>query len=86
MDWILDDIRRRGIETEDLQANLLDHICCIIESELEENGDFGQFYSSVITRFYKHELIEVEEETQSLLLFKNYYTMKKIMMTSGTQP
>ena len=84
MDWILDDIRRRGIETEDLQANLLDHICCIIESELEENGDFGQFYSSVITRFYKHELIEVEEETQSLLLFKNYYTMKKIMMTSGT--
>ncbi len=84
MDWILDDIRRRGIETEDLQANLLDHICCIIESELEENGDFGQFYSSVITRFYKRELIEVEEETQSLLLFKNYYTMKKIMMTSGT--
>ncbi len=83
-DWILDDIRRRGIETEDLQANLLDHICCIIESELEENGDFGQFYSSVITRFYKRELIEVEEETQSLLLFKNYYTMKKIMMTSGT--
>ncbi len=84
LDWILDDIRRRGIETEDLQSNLLDHICCIIESELEENGDFGQFYSSVITRFYKTELIEVEEETQSLLLFKNYYTMKKIMMTSGT--
>lgn len=84
MDWILDDIRRRGIETEDLQVNLLDHICCIIESELEANGDFGQFYSSVITRFYKRELIEVEEETQSLLLFKNYYTMKKIMMTSGT--
>lgn len=84
IDWILDDIRRGGIETEDLQSNLLDHICCIIESELEENGDFEQFYSSVITRFYKQKLIEVEEETQSLLLFKNYYTMKKIMMTSGT--
>jgi hypothetical protein len=82
--FILDDLRRRGIETEDLQLNLLDHICCIIEGELEANGDFGQFYSSVITRFYKRELMEVEEETQSLLLFKNYYTMKKIMMTSGT--
>jgi len=84
LDWILDDIRRRGIETEDLQVNLLDHICCIIESELEENGDFGQFYSSVISRFYKRDLKEVEEETKSLLLFKNYYAMKKIMMTSGT--
>ena len=83
IEWILDDIRRRGIVTEDLQANLLDHICCITESELEENGDFGQFYLSVITRFYKRDLIEVEEETQSLLIFKNYYTMKKIMLTSG---
>ena len=79
LDWMLDDIRRRGIETEDLQVNLLDHISCIIENELEENGDFGQFYSTVITRFYKRELMEVEEETQSLLLFKNYYAMKKIM-------
>ena len=84
IDWILDDLRRRGIETEDLQLNLLDHICCIVEGELEENGDFGQFYSTIITRFYKRELMEVEEETQSLLLFKNYYTMKKVMMTSGT--
>lgn len=84
IEFILDDIRRRGIETEDLQSNLLDHICCIIESELEENGDFGQFYQSVIPRFYRRELREVELETQSLLMFKNYYSMKKIMFAGGT--
>jgi len=84
MDFILGDIRARGVETEDLQLNLLDHICCIIEQQLEENGDFGQFYSATIRKFYKDELREIEQETQSLLTNKNYYVMKKIMIYSGT--
>lgn len=83
IDFILDDIRARGIETEDLQYNLLDHICCIVEHELEENEDFGQFYQKIITRFFKNELSELEVETQLLLTFKHYYTMKKIMLVSG---
>ncbi|MBK9639052.1 MAG: hypothetical protein IPO63_15140 [Bacteroidetes bacterium] len=83
IDFILDDIRRNGVELEDLQSNLLDHICCIIENELEENGDFEQFYFSTIKKFYKKELREIEEETISLLTFKNYYVMKKTMLVSG---
>ena len=83
IDFILDDIRRNGVELEDLQSNLLDHICCIIELELEENGDFEQFYFSTIKKFYKNELREIEEETISLLTFKNYYVMKKTMLVSG---
>lgn len=83
IDFILDDIRRNGVELEDLQSNLLDHICCIIEQELEENGDFEQFYFSTIKKFYKNELREIEEETISLLTFKNYYVMKKTILVSG---
>lgn len=83
IDFILNDISARGVETEDLQYNLLDHICCIIENELEENGDFAQFYNQTIPRFYKKELKELEDETQLLLTFKNYYTMKKLMIISG---
>ena len=82
--FIRNDISRNGIETEDLQSNLLDHICCIIEQNLEENGDFGSFYSATLKTFYKKELREIEEETKSLLLFKNYYAMKKVMIVSGT--
>lgn len=81
--FILDDIRARGIETESLQQNLLDHICCIVEQGLEENGDFEAFYQSVIPRFYKQDLREIEEETALLLTFKNYYAMKKVMIVSG---
>lgn len=84
IEFILNDIRRNGVELEDLQYNLLDHVCCIIEQELEENGDFEQFYQSAIKRFYKNRLEEIEDETITLLINKHYYTMKKIMLISGT--
>jgi uncharacterized membrane protein len=84
IDYILNDIGARGVEMESLQQNLLDHICCIIEQNLEANGDFESFYKKTITTFYKDALWEIEEETLLLLTFKNYYTMKKIMIISGT--
>jgi len=83
IDFILDDISARGVEMESLQQNLLDHVCCIIEKNLEANGDFESFYQKTIKTFYKDELWEIEEETLLLLTYKNYYTMKKIMINSG---
>ncbi len=84
IDFILNDISARGVEMESLQQNLLDHICCIIEHDLEENGDFESFYQKTVKTFYKDALWEIEEETLQLLTFKNYYTMKKTMIVSGT--
>jgi hypothetical protein len=83
IDFILNDIRRRGVEMEDLQYNLLDHICCIIEQNLEADGNFEDFYNTTIPKFFKHELWEIEEETINLLIFKHYYAMKKVMITAG---
>ena len=84
IDYILNDISARGVEMDSLQQNLLDHICCIIENNLEENGDFESFYKKTIQTFYKDALWEIEEETLQLLTHKNYYKMKKIMIYSGT--
>jgi hypothetical protein len=84
IDFILNDIRARGVEMESLQLNLLDHVCCIIEQNLEENGDFEGFYASTISTFYRYELCEIEEETIQLLTNKNYYAMKKAMIIIGT--
>ncbi len=83
IDYIFNDISARGVEMESLQQNLVDHVCCIIEQNLEENGDFESFYKKTIKTFYKDALWEIEEETILLLTYKNYYTMKKIMITSG---
>jgi len=82
--FILNDIRRNGIELEELQLDLLDHICCVIETELTPENNFEEFYRSILPRFYKRSLREIEEETLLLLTFKNYYAMKKIMIISGT--
>lgn len=84
IEYILNDIRRNGVEMEDLQLNLLDHICCIIEQNLKDGDDFESFYKKTIKEFYKNNLWEIEEETIILLTFKHYYAMKKSMIISGT--
>lgn len=83
IDFILNDISARGVMLESLQLHLLDHICCILEQELQEGDDFYQHYPTVIARFYEHQLSEIEEETNLLLNNKYYYFMKKLMIMSG---
>ena len=83
VDYILNDIRRNGIETEELQYNLLDHICCVVENEMSPDTSFEAVYANVLPRFFKHQLREIQEETNLLLTFKNYYAMKKVMINSG---
>lgn len=83
IEFILNDIRRNGIELEELQLDLLDHICCVIETEFTAENDFEAFYRSILPRFYKRSLREIQEETHLLLTFKNYYAMKKVMFMSG---
>lgn len=81
--YILADIKQREIESEVLQSDLLDHICCIIEECFSEGDDFEKFYEKTIQQFYRHHLKEIEEETIHLLTLKNYHTMKKAMVISG---
>jgi hypothetical protein len=83
IEYILNDIRRNGIEMEDLQLNLLDHICCMAEHNLKDGDDFEHFYKTTIKQFYKKELKEIEVETIQLLTFKNYFMLKKIMIAGG---
>jgi hypothetical protein len=83
VDFILEDVRRNGIETEELQLSLLDHICCVIENEMSPDKNFDELYRSVLPRFFKKELKEIQEETDLLLTFKYYYAMKKVMLRSG---
>lgn len=83
VDFILDDIAKRGVTTEDVKYNILDHVCCIIENEMKEGMNFNEFYRQIIARFYRKELGEIEEETQQLLTFKHFYAMKRTLKISG---
>ncbi|MDB0037955.1 hypothetical protein N9F08_01195 [bacterium] len=83
LDFILNDIVAHGIITEDLQENLLDHICCIVENEMNTEDDFFKFYERILPRFFTDELREIQEETDKLLTFKEYYAMKNTLVKSG---
>jgi len=83
VDFILNDIENKGVITEDVRNNILDHVCCIIENEMENDMNFQEFYRDTIAQFYTKELGEIEAETQILLTFKNYYAMKRILKISG---
>ncbi|MGV6862622.1 MAG: GldL-related protein [Putridiphycobacter sp.] len=83
IDFILNDIEKRGVVTEDVRDNILDHVCCIIESEMTASVSFETFYRNTIAKFYLKELGEIEEETQLLLTFKNYHAMKRTVKISG---
>jgi hypothetical protein len=82
IDFMLEDLEKRGIRTESLRLNLLDHICIIIEGSLKEGDDFHQHYAAVLKTFYKNELSELEIETH-YLLYQNNLIMKKALIISG---
>lgn len=83
VDFILQEIKARGVTIEDLQYNLLDHMCCIIENEMSETDNFDQFFQRLLPRFFNDNLREIQEETELLLTFKHFYAMKKTLNISG---
>jgi len=83
IDYILADLRARGLHIPALQQDILDHVCCVIEREIPDGISFEAFYHQIIPRFYRRNLAEIEAETVLLLTYKNYYTMKKVMIGSG---
>jgi hypothetical protein len=62
IDFIAAAIRAHGIRLEDLQENLLDHICILVEQGLEQGGNFEELLAKVFRSFYRKELYELEEE------------------------
>jgi len=81
--FIENDIRVRGITSPDLNVDLLDHICCIIEVNLDEYRNFETVYQETLLLFGEKGLKEIQEETNRLLTFKHYYIMNSTMKISG---
>ena len=83
VDFILKDIKAQGIQIEDLQYNLLDHICCIIENEMPEHENFYNFYQKIIPSFFNTNLKEIQTATRQVLRFKHYVFVQNILKFSG---
>lgn len=83
IDFIRSDIQSRGVTTDALIDDIVDHVCCLLEEQVGEGDDFREVYVGIIQKFYGSTLSDIEKETQLLKQFKNYYAMKKTMLYSG---
>lgn len=83
IDFIIADLKRKGIVLKDLQENIVDHVCCLTEAELSESGNFEAHYGKIIPRFFNQELKELQQETDGLVNSKSIDLLKSTLQVSG---
>src|SRR5687768_15625888 len=83
IDFIAEDIRRRGVFTTSLQEDLLDHICCYIEQQPDDERPFAEIYLQALEAFGQNGLQAVQDETLFLINRPYLTLMKTIAYFSG---
>jgi len=76
------EIEREGLTYTELQQELLDHLCCDVEAEMEEGLEFVKALEKVRQGMGKDRIRQIQEETL-LLINQKYRVMKKFMYVLG---
>ena len=76
------DIRRQEITFSHLADELIDHLCCDVENEMQHGIGFAEAYSRVKQRMGSRRIKEIQEETLYAVDSK-YRKMKNTMKISG---
>lgn len=82
VEYIRKDLIRQDIHYSHLIDDLLDHICCDIEFEIDRGIGFEEAYANVKKWMGKNRCRKIQEETL-LLTNKTYRNMKSIMKIFG---
>ena len=82
IEQISGDVRRQEITFSHLADELIDHICCDVESEMRSGLSFSEAYLRVNGRMGLRRLKEIQEETLYAVDTK-YRKMKNTMKISG---
>jgi hypothetical protein len=79
---ISSDVRRQEITFAHLADELIDHICCDVEQEMQRGLNFAEAYRKVNEKMGERRLKEIQEETLYAVDNK-YRKMKNTMKISG---
>lgn len=82
IDQISRDIGRQEITFSHLLDDLIDHVCCDVEYEMQSGLDFASAYRKVKQKMGARRLKEIQEETL-YAVDTNYRHMKNTMKVSG---
>lgn len=72
----------QGLKMKSLRDDIVDHLCCVIESELGRGRSFDELLQAAVMQLAPNGLIEIERETAFLLNYKRII-MKKVMYLTG---
>ena len=78
IDQISRDISRQEIVFSHLLHDLIDHVCCDVENEMQNGLSFSEAYRKVKQKMGSRRLKEIQEETLYLVDTKYRY-MKNIL-------
>lgn len=77
--YIIKDLHQRGIVAEDIQNEIIDHVCSSVEDEMRDGKNFAEAYQFTIARFGHNEgLLQVQREVviaenrNATIMLKNY--------------
>ncbi len=76
------EIEKQGLTYTELQQELLDHLCCDVEAEMEEGLEFVNALEKVRKGMGKDRIQQIQEETL-LLINQKYRVMNKFMYILG---
>lgn len=82
IDFIQQDVQQRGVTMHGLTDSLVDHICCVIENNTEDN-EFYKAYQKAIETFGMRGLEKTQRDTIFLLNLKKEIIMKATMYLLG---
>ena len=82
IDRISGDIDKQGLTYTLLKNELLDHVCCNIEEEMENGKTFNDAYRKVKQQMGSRRIRQIQDETL-YLISKKYRRMKKTMYVLG---
>lgn len=82
-DIIITTVKDQGIQLVNLQNDIIDHLCCVIESQLGKGKEFDQLLNEAITDIAPHGLADIQHQTLFLLNSKRIIIMKKLMYIIG---
>jgi hypothetical protein len=75
-------LERGGITLSLLKDDLLDHICCAIEGQMDAGFDFEKSFRTAVADLAPNGLSDIEEQTV-LMLNNKLIPMKKLTYVSG---
>lgn len=82
IDRISAEIDRQGLTYTGLKNELLDHVCCDIEAEMESGMTFNDAYRKIRRQMGPRRIRQIQDETL-YLISKKYRRMKRIMYGLG---